>query len=220
MAEVALLVDGLTSARIYGRSGQAQGGIDIVGRRGAETYVYQVRRVASFSAADLRQAVWDFAGPPRTTAPEQEWKSRVFPAGRFVLATGWERGDTAVEDELWRLQEEFRGDLEIDVYDAERLDRLLLGRPSVVRWMFGPQWAAAFCGVEPPPVPPLSDGYVLINDPLESMGVAEVLRRAEHVAAAQPGAAAEMVAPLIEDLRETPFRAYVDQLMVRCCELL
>jgi hypothetical protein len=47
-----------------GRSGQAQGGLDIVGGPATDRSVYQVRRIAALTPAGLRTAVVDYAGQP------------------------------------------------------------------------------------------------------------------------------------------------------------
>ncbi|MEV5084185.1 hypothetical protein AB0K74_37165, partial [Streptomyces sp. NPDC056159] len=118
VGEVMWLVDGMNDIRGYGRSGQDQGGLDLIGRKKGQTHVYQVRRIVSLSAPALRAAVTDFTGPPRTTTPEEGWSERRFDAVRFVLAAGCVVDDTKVEDELVALQEEYQGDIEIDLYDA------------------------------------------------------------------------------------------------------
>ncbi|MFE2866451.1 hypothetical protein [Embleya sp. NPDC059259] len=201
VAEVVWLIDGMNTIRAYGRSGQEQGGLDLVGRRAGETHVYQVRRVKTFNPADLRKAVEDYAG-------------------RFVLATCWQDQDTAVEDELFALQREYLGDLDVELYDGRRLSPALQERPSIVAGVFGPAWAQAMCGVEPPGPSALPHGYALLNDPLEHMGLSEALRRAEQEAAAQPAAAAELVGQLVAELRKTAFPTHADQLTVRRRELL
>jgi hypothetical protein len=70
VGEVMWLVDGMNDIRGYGRSGQNQGGLDLIGRRKGQTHIYQVRRIVSLSAPALRAAVTDFTGPTRTTPPE------------------------------------------------------------------------------------------------------------------------------------------------------
>src|SRR3954471_23669389 len=81
VAEVVLYVDGLGQVRVYGRSGQAQDGLDIVGGPAHDRSVYQVRRIERLTPPALRKAVLDYAGPPGTPASQ-----RRFAARRFVLA--------------------------------------------------------------------------------------------------------------------------------------
>ncbi|WP_143194907.1 hypothetical protein [Streptomyces sp. CB00316] len=141
VGEVMWLIDGMNDIRGYGRSGQDQGGLDLIGRRNGQTHVYQVRRIVSLSAPALRAAVTDFTGPPRTTTPAEGWSERRFDAVRFVLATGCVVDDTAVENELVALQEKYQGDIDIDLYDAGALSRSLRERPYLVAGVFGPEWA-------------------------------------------------------------------------------
>ncbi|MFI2722578.1 hypothetical protein ACH5AI_40815 [Streptomyces collinus] len=220
VGEVMWLVDGMNDIRGYGRSGQDQGGLDLIGRKRGKTHVYQVRRIVSLSAPALRAAVTDFTGPPRTTTPEEGWSERRFDAVRFVLAAGCVVDDTKVEDELVALQEEYQGDIEIDLYDAGALSRFLRERPHLVAGVFGPEWAKAFCGVEPPPVPSLPHGYALLNDPLEHMGLSDALQRAQHLADTEPGPAAELFGELAQELERVSFTVHAGQLRIRQRDLL
>ncbi|MFG2733029.1 hypothetical protein [Streptomyces canus] len=220
VGEVMWLVDGMNDIRGYGRSGQDQGGLDLIGRKRGKTHVYQVRRIVSLSAPALRAAVTDFTGPPRTTTPEEGWSERRFDAVRFVLAAGCVVDDTKVEDELVALQEEYQGDIEIDLYDAGALSRFLRERPHLVAGVFGPEWSKAFCGVETPPVPSLPHGYALLNDPLEHMGLSDALQRAQHIADTEPGPAAELFGELAQELESVSFTGHAGQLRIRQRDLL
>ena len=196
VAEVAWLVDRLDGIRIYGRSGQDQGGLDLVGTRDGELHVYQVRRIAKLDATGLRDAVYDFAHEPNYEPGEKD-EPRRFDAVRFVLAAGCSADDTKVEDELARLQGEFQGDLEIELYDASALSISLRERPSIVAGVFGPEWAKAFCGVEVQvPDVDLPNGYELLDDPISALDLSEVHLRAEELSADDPGRAAELFASL------------------------
>ncbi|MEU8350619.1 hypothetical protein [Streptomyces sp. NPDC048845] len=220
VGEVMWLVDGMNDIRGYGRSGQDQGGLDLIGRRKGQTHVYQVRRIVSLSAPALRAAVTDFTSPTRTTPPDEGWPERRFDAVRFVLTTGCVVDDTAVEDELVALQEKYQGDIDIDLYDACALSRFLRERPYLVAGVFGPEWAKAFCGVETPPVPTLPHGYALLNDPLEHLGLADALHRAQQLAETEPGRAAELFGDLAHELEQASFTGHADQLRTRQRDLL
>jgi hypothetical protein len=221
VGEVMWLVDGMNDIRGYGRSGQDQGGLDLIGRRKGQTHVYyQVRRIVSLSAPALRAAVTDFTGPPRTTTPDEGWSERRFDAVRFVLATGCVVDDTAVEDELVALQGQYQGDMEIDLYDARALSRFLRERPYLVAGVFGPEWAKAFCGVETPPVPSLPHGYALLNDPLEHLGLADALSRAQQLTETEPGPAAALFGELAHELEQASFTGHASQLRTRQRDLL
>ncbi|MGW2938135.1 HEAT repeat domain-containing protein [Streptomyces sp. NPDC001156] len=220
VGEVMWLVDGMNDIRGYGRSGQDQGGLDLIGRRKGQTHVYQARRILSLQAPALRAAVTDFTGLPRTTTPDKGWSERRFEAVRFVLATGCVVDDTAVEDELVALQEKYQGDIEIDLYDARALSRFLRERPYLVAGVFGPEWAKAFCGAETPPVPSLPHGYALLNDPLEHLGLADALHRAQQLAGTEPGPAAELFGELAHELEQASFTGHAGQLRTRQRDLL
>ncbi|SDS54581.1 hypothetical protein SAMN05216371_0134 [Streptomyces sp. TLI_053] len=220
VGETMWLVDGMNDIRGYGRSGQDQGGLDLIGRKDGSTHVYQVRRIRSLSATALRKAVADFAGPARTRTPQPQWTQRRFEAVRFVLAVGCKVDDTAVENELVALQEEYEGDLRIDLYDAGALTRFLRERPSVVGGVFGPQWAMALYGLELPAPPVLPSGYALLNDPLEHLGLSPALARAETMAIADPLEAAVLIADLVEILLQENYRAHAEVFRVRRRELL
>ncbi|MGW4211563.1 NB-ARC domain-containing protein [Lentzea sp. NPDC004789] len=146
VAEVVLKVEGLDDVRVHGRSGQNQGGIDLVGWLDDETRVYQVRRIKKLTAAKLVRAVRDYAGPVRTSSNRKEWTKRRFNADRFVLATGCEVDDTAVDEALGQIKEDYKGDLRIELYDAFRLSRMLRDYPRIVAGIFGADWAKVYCG--------------------------------------------------------------------------
>jgi hypothetical protein len=212
VAEVAWLIDGLRWIRIYGRSGQDQGGLDLVGQRNDGLAVYQVRRVQDLSAGALEKAVVDFAGPSRRSRPKNEHTERRFEASRFVLACGCNVADTALVDKLTELRKEYEGDLDIDLYDAEQLSRMLRDRGSVVAGVFGSAWREAFCGdTEPGAATELPDAYALLNDPLAEAGLASLLQRAQDMHSEDPGAAAELYESLAVGLQRV-FPAHAAEL--------
>ncbi|MEV5082711.1 hypothetical protein AB0K74_29055 [Streptomyces sp. NPDC056159] len=86
--------------------------------------------------------------------------------------------------------------------------------------MFGSEWAKAFCGAEAPPVPSLPHGYALLNDPLEHMGLSGALQRAQHLAATDPGPAAELFGELAQELEGVSFTGHAGQLRIRQRDLL
>lgn len=212
VAEVAWLIDGLRWIRIYGRSGQDQGGLDLVGQSDDGLVVYQVRRVRDLSAGALEKAVVDFAGPSRSSRPTNEHTERRFEASRFVLACGCDAADTALVDKLTELRTEYEGDLNIDLYDAEQLSRMLRDRGSVVSGVFGATWREAFCGDSAPEAAAeLPDAYALLNDPLIEAGLASLLQRAQEMQSDDPGAAAELYESLAEGV-ERAFPAHAAEL--------
>ncbi len=219
VGEVVWLVDGMNDVRGYGRPGQDQGGLDLIGRLDGGTHVYQVRRIVQLTAAALKKAVEDFAGPSRVQVPETEWIDRRFRAVRFVLATACSADDTAVEDQLVILREKYAGDLEIDLYDGRQLSRMLRERGSLVGGIFGPDWACAFCGYDMPHAPVTPAGRALLNDPLLHLGLGEILTRAEEFTDGEPARAAELFAQLAQRL-DQGFPAHAEALRAREREML
>jgi hypothetical protein len=67
VVELAWRVENARDVQLYGRRGQKQYGLDVVGTdRSANRFVYQARRLGTLTPAEIRQAVVDYAGPPRT----------------------------------------------------------------------------------------------------------------------------------------------------------
>ena len=215
VAETVWLIDGLNRIRIYGRSGQDQGGLDLIGYQGTDLHVYQVRRIDSLNAAGLRKAVMDFANPAPSKRSKGKRPGRRFDAQRFVLVTACTVEDTAVEDELAELKRAFAGDLEIDLYDGQELLRKLHNRGSLVHAIFGPEWAKAVCGHESPAKPTTPDGRALLNDPVEMLGFGELRSQAEELDANDPGAAAGLFAQLGVALSNKGFATYGLQFIAR-----
>lgn len=213
VAEFALRVDGLSRIRLYGRSGQSQGGLDLIGWDADGLTVYQVRRIESLSAEALRKAVTDFAEP---TTKVGEPKTRRFPeARRFVLVTGCAVADTAVDDELTRLKHEYDGDLVVDLYDNTELSMRLRYHGPLVYGIFGPAWGEALCGYRPPPSAPpeAPDGRAYLADPIDILGLSDVRRRADDLVKDEPNAAAEVLGGLADDLAARGFTPRARQLL-------
>ena len=197
VAEVVLHVDGLQQVRVYGRSGQAQGGLDIVGGPATDRSVYQVRRITALTPAALRAAVEDYVGRPGSDP-----STRRFRAHRFVLATACPADDTRVADELDRLQRAYDGDLDIDLYDGAQLTQMLRHRGGLVAAVFGAPWAWAYCGYRTPEPVAGPTGRLLLDDPVDILGYSGVRDRADAFLADQPLAAAEVYRDLAEQLRK------------------
>lgn len=131
-------VEGATRSRLYGRKGQKQHGIDVVGYfdDGSLT-VYQSKRWQSFTADALSDAVRMYVEG-----------SRPFDATRFVLVTTAYIGDTAVEDRLHQLRTDYHP-LDIELWGPQQLSDLLFPQRTLVARFFGPTTANAFCGDDP-----------------------------------------------------------------------
>lgn len=214
VAETVWLVDGLNPMRIYGRSGQDQGGLDLIGYQGTDLHVYQVRRIAELTPAALRKAVTDFTDPkpPKqrkgSKASKAQKPSRRFDAQRFVLVTACSVPDRHVEDELRQLKLQYAGDIEIDLYDGQELLRKLMNRGALVSVIFGPEWAKATCGHESPEDPQTPDGRLLLNDPIEMLNLGSLRAQAEELEATAPGEAAELFGQLSKALYDKRFAPY------------
>jgi hypothetical protein len=148
VVELAWRVENARNVQLYGRRGQKQYGLDVVGTdRSGHRFVYQARRLGTLTPSGIRQAVVDYAGPPRTRELLEHSPPRRFEAKRFVLATSAQLDvDTALVDELERLRAEYRGDLEVDVYGAEKISHALRDAVGVVAGIFGPEWAKRSAG--------------------------------------------------------------------------
>ncbi|MFB6887733.1 hypothetical protein ACFCX4_00250 [Kitasatospora sp. NPDC056327] len=131
-------VDQAREARLFGRRGQKQQGIDVVAFFDAgPTSVYQAKRYSAFTAADLRKAVGTYADGPRP-----------FSATRLVVVTSADASDTKVVTELAALRNR-HCDLVIELWDQGQLSDLLRERPGLVRRFFGEATMQAFCRPQP-----------------------------------------------------------------------
>lgn len=208
VAETVWLVDGLNPIRIYGRSGQDQGGLDLIGYQGTDLHVYQVRRIDKLTPSKLRKAVTDFTDPKPPKGSKGKKPSRRFDAQRFVLVTACTVDDRHVEDELVELKRKYAGDIEIDLYDGQELLRKLMNRGALILSIFGPEWAKAVCGHEAPDNPETPDGRLLLNDPIEMLGLGSLRAEAEAMEATSPSEAAQLFGQLSKALYDKRFAPY------------
>ncbi|MDT7597660.1 MAG: hypothetical protein QOJ06_3206, partial [Pseudonocardiales bacterium] len=154
-------------AQFYGRLGQKQHGLDIIERdRTGSRSLYQVKRYEQLTGKKMREGVTEYAGFPRPAGYGGD--TRWFDPRRFVLVTSAQLDrDTGNVDALVELQDEYDGDLEIEVWGAEALGRKLRDAPNLVYAVFGPQWAKAWCGFDPgPPDPAAPKSLGLVEDPV------------------------------------------------------
>ncbi|MFJ3892066.1 hypothetical protein [Streptomyces sp. NPDC090083] len=133
-------VEGAVRSRLYGRNGQKQHGIDVVGYfvDGSLT-VYQAKRWQNFTADALSDAVRMYVEG-----------TRPFDATRFVLVTSAYTGDTAVEDRLHQLRTDYHP-LEIELWGRQQLSDLLFPQRALVDRFFGRATAERFCTDRPDP---------------------------------------------------------------------
>ena len=123
----------------YGRSGQAQDGIDVYGRLSGGRYVcWQARNRKHVSTSDIEKAVDDFL--------RGRWAAS---AERFVFCVRASLADTglqkAIEAQAVRLHEE---DIVFEGVDGTQLSEELRFHPEIIDDFFGRNWLVAFAGEE------------------------------------------------------------------------
>ena len=123
----------------YGRSGQAQDGIDVYARLSGGRHVcWQARNRKEVSASDIEKAVDDFL--------QGKWAAS---AERFVLCVRASLADTGlqntIEAQAARLLEE---DIVFEGVDGTQLSEKLRSHPEIIDDYFGRSWLVAFAGEE------------------------------------------------------------------------
>ena len=132
-------------ARMYGRRGQAQDGIDIYARdplklgKPPQTRLYvslQARRIKHVSTSELQRSVDEFLAGKWSGVSRQ-----------FIYATSSSTVSTeltdAIEDIAKRLVQE---SIEFVVWDRESISNRLKEHPTLVHDFFGREWVREFCG--------------------------------------------------------------------------
>jgi WD40 repeat protein len=135
IAALAEVSDDLVDVRRYGPDGQAQDGIDVIGftRTSRRAYAYQCKRVSRFTESHLERAVAEFIDG-----------ARPFDPVKFVVAVAV----PALRTQVLHLLEAERGrhpEVDLQLWDAPRLNDLLRDRPRIVERFFGEPLARAFC---------------------------------------------------------------------------
>lgn len=222
VVEFAWFVEGLRNVHLYGRRGQKQHGLDVVGTaRDDVTVVYQAKRFQTITFQQILDAVELYAGKPDTDSGDLPL--RQFAAGRFVLVTSASIDvDTALTDELHNLGQQYRGyGIEIDVYGAEHLSRALRDASGLVHAVFGPEWARALCGVEAPPqAAGVPSPFGLLEDPLDELDLSGAPDRARQLAAEAPELAANLLTSVASELRSAGYSGHADMLVREAAAIL
>jgi hypothetical protein len=165
-------LDGACDVRRYGKLGQAQHGLDVVGFfTERQPSVYQAKRWEAFGAADLERAVELYAAG-----------RRPFDADRMVVAVASEVRDTQTMERLAELRAKY-SNIDIELWDRQAISDRLRNQSHIVSTFFGAATAAAFCTVAPvltvaaPPASIAADA--ILRGPVAHLGLADDLRRAE-----------------------------------------
>jgi hypothetical protein len=117
--------------------------------------------------------------------------------------------DTALVDELATLQDNYRGDLEIELWGVEAISRKLRDRGPLVQAVISEDWARAYCGyVARPPTPGLPDPFGLVEDPLDVLGLSTLRDQAEKTKSTDPATAIATLGEIALKLDDKGFPAH------------
>jgi hypothetical protein len=202
--------------QIYGRRGQKQYGLDIVEQmKDSGAALYQVKRYQQVGPAQLRNAVEEYAGPPRT--PGHGLAPRRFNPRRFVVVVSAEIDrDTANVDEIGALHRDYAGDLDIEVWGAEALSRTLRDAAGLVAAVFGRPWAEAFCGYAPPTATAQDPRPLgLVEEPVQVLGLAAMVTDAQAREDADPAGAAALFDAVAAELDRAAFPGHAALMRTR-----
>jgi hypothetical protein len=192
-------LDGAWDVRRYGRSGQAQHGLDVVAffAQQRAPSVYQAKRWQDFNATDLEQAVERYTGG-----------RRPFGADRIVVAVASEVRDATTLEMLAELRGE-HPDMQIELWDKQRISDSLRDEPHLVTTFFGAATAAVFCAPTPnPDIPaptPSIAADAVLRGPIAHLGLGDDLRRAEDALRERPAEAAGLLAEIAGRLEDSAF---------------
>ncbi len=147
----------------YGRSGQAQSGIDVYARLSGGGHVcWQARNRKDIDAADIEKAVDDFL--------KGKW---VATAERFVLCFRASLADTGVQDAIESQAARLDGKgIVFEGVDGTQLSERLRSQPEIVDDFFGRNWLVAFAS---------KDVVESLKRPLEVQRVVALRRRLAEI---------------------------------------
>ncbi len=215
LLRVAREVRGLRSVSLLGDSGQKQEGLDVIGLDGAgEAEGIQSKKYVKFTKADLDAAVKKF-----------DEGSLPFSVPRLVIGVACSGHEAQVVARLIEINKD-RDDLEVEIWDKERLSEMLRDRPEIVREFFGAATAASFCVphvVEPVVVPApdaVSLASAVLAGPASATGALEQLAAADEAEPQDPEAALALVQAAQAALDEAGFPAHAQVLDERVVALL
>jgi hypothetical protein len=208
-------VEGLRAVQLYGVPGQDQGGIDIVGINPAgENEAVQGKKYQTFTVGDLDKAVGKYLGG-----------SLPFVIRRLAVGVSCRTNDKKVVNRVIQLNEQ-HANVDLEVWDQERLSEMLRRRPDIVREFFGETTAARFCGrytISPQPAPPLDAvamADAVMRGPSVTSGADGQLEAATRCRATDSGKAAAHIREAQRRLRTAGFAAHAKVLDATVVDIL
>lgn len=215
LLRIAREVRGLRSVSLLGDSGQKQEGLDVIGLDGAgQAAGIQSKKYVKFTKADLNAAVKKF-----------DEGSLPFPVPRLAIGVACSGHEAKVVARLMEINKD-RDDVEVEIWDKERLSEMLRARPDIVREFFGAATAASFCiphVVEPVVVPPpdaVSLASAVLAGPASATGAVDQLAAADRAEPHDPEAALALVRAAQAALDAAGFPAHAQVLDERVVALL
>jgi hypothetical protein len=175
---------GLRSLSFFGKRGQAQKGLDVIGTnaRGIAEGI-QSKRYQKFTVANLNAAVKKYT---QSSVP--------FRLSRLVIGVSAKADDRAVVERKAVLNEQHHP-LDIDIWDQSRISEMLRDKPDIVIKYFGPGAADRFCvphvlvPVEIPGPDAVATADAVLLGPLISTDAQRLVDRASEVEADDPDVA-------------------------------
>ncbi|ADK68969.2 hypothetical protein [Gordonia sp. KTR9] len=178
---------GLRSLSYFGKRGQAQKGLDVVGTNAhGKCEGIQSKRYQKFTVAHLDSAVEKYT---RSDVP--------FTLVRLVVGVSAKVDDRAVVERKAVLNEQHHP-VDIDVWDQSRISEMLRDKPEIVIKYFGLRAAERFCiphvlvPVEIPGADAVATADAVLLGPLVSTDAQRLVDRANDIANDDPGAALEL----------------------------
>jgi hypothetical protein len=205
VAAVVREVEGAWEARVYGRRGQAQQGIDVAGLfDGQKPRVYQAKRYGHFAVADLTAAVTIYAQG-----------NRPFGADHLVIVTSADVSDTKLDDELDRLRRQ-HSDLKIELWGCRQLSDKLVDHPRIVRRFFGEATADLFCQPSaahlprPAAAPPAGSlpPDAIVRGPVAHLKKTGLAEQADALRNDSPAQAADLYGQVADALQDAKYSAH------------
>ncbi len=215
LVRVAREVRGLRAVSLFGNSGQAQDGLDVVGINAAgEAEGVQGKKYERFTASDLNAAVTKFVDG-----------TLQFVVRHLAVGISCEAHERTVIERLLVLNGK-HVDLAIELWDRQRLSEMLRDRPDIVIEFFGADTAQSFCAPHaglPIPVPgpdAVNTADAVALGPESSGEAGRALAAADTAEAADPATALEHVRRAQTHLAKAGFPAHAATLDERVISLL